>query len=77
MEYGIEKYAMFIRKKKRIETMEGIELQNQKSIRTVSEKITITWGYWKRILQSETKGKKMRVSERENFSKPNSTAETS
>ena len=38
MEFGIEKCAMLIRKRRERKTMEGIEIPNQENIRTLGEK---------------------------------------
>ena len=38
MEFGIKKCSMLIMKKRKIEIMEGIELPNLESIRTLEEK---------------------------------------
>ena len=50
MEFGIEKCAMLIMKRGRRGTTEGIEPQNQKSIKTLGEKRKLQEsGNWKRI----------------------------
>ena len=49
MEFSIEKYAMLKVKGRKRESVEGIELLNQKCIRTFGEKETTSpWEYWKR-----------------------------
>ena len=73
MEFGIEKSAMLIMESGKRETMEGVELPNQKSIRMLGEKVDYKYlGILvaDTIKQAEKKEKirKWYIKEQENFS---------
>ena len=77
MEFGIERYAMLIMKRRKGEMREGIELPDQERVRTLREKENyknlgkLEADNMKLVKMKEKKKKKKKngVDERENFSK--------
>ena len=80
MEFGIEKCAMLVMKSGKRYMTDGMELQNQDKIRTLGENETHKYlGILEAdiIKQVEMKDKKNISGELENYSRQNSSAETS
>ena len=73
MEFGIEKCATLIMKRRKWHMTEGMDLPNQEKIRTLEAEYW-KWKYWK--WKWKKKLRKSISGEREIYSKPNYTTET-
>ena len=78
MEFGIEKWAMFVMKSGKRHMTDGMELPNQDKIRTLAERET--WTSWRLTPSNKWKlKKKLRKNisgELENYTRQNSLVET-